>query len=73
MNTPERFGAHRLKAEAKEMIDKMKPETLAEIAERLTTEKVNFTTIMEHHPLVAAHMIRMAMWESMQNAQKTGS
>ena len=73
MNTPERFGAHRLKAEAKELIGNMKPETLAEIAERLTTEKVDFTTIMEHHPLVAAHMIRMAMWESTQNAQKTGS
>lgn len=73
MNTPERFGAHRLKAEAKEMINKLEPETLIDLAEQLTTDKVDFTTIMEHHPLVAAHMIRMAMWESMQNAQKTGN
>lgn len=55
------------------MINKLEPETLIDLAEQLTTDKVEFNTIMEHQPRGDAHMIRMAMWESTQNAQKTGS
>ena len=73
MNTLDSFGAHHLKLNAKEMIKTLDNETLTNIINRLTTDQVDFATFIEHQPLVAAHMIRMVLWEDAQAAQKTGS
>lgn len=63
MIPPDRFGAHRLRAEAKEVFGNIPVNVIEELAERMSTDDVDFVTVIEHHPLIAAHMIRMALWE----------